>query len=373
MNPELIKRPTLVLDEAKCRRNIRQMVQKAISQDLIFRPHFKTHQSHLVGSWFRDEGIQRIAVSSLAMASYFVSDGWKNITIAFPFNYREADLLDSLAGKAKIHQTILSLEAVKYLEKKLSNPVHIWVKIDTGARRTGISWDHHEQTDPIIDFLRNKENMQFCGFLVHAGHTYNARSKEEVFSIYQDSLQKLNFLRDRYRAVFPDLTISWGDTPSCSMIDKLDGIDEIRPGNFVFYDLMQEEIGSCTHDQIAVALACPVVAKHPERNAIILYGGGVHLSKESINFKGKQMFGRIALSEGNSWGPALEDAFIVSLSQEHGIIQANQGLMERLNPGDLVYVLPVHSCMTADLMQGYMLTDGQFADHMSGKMNKSWL
>jgi len=33
-------------------------------------------------------------------------------------------------------------------------------------------------------------------------------------------------------------------------------VDEIRPGNFVFYDLMQYRIGSCSVGQIAVAMAC---------------------------------------------------------------------------------------------------------------------
>ena len=58
---------------------------------------------------------------------------------------------------------------------------------------------------------------------------------------------------------------SIGDTPAMSVVDNFDVIDEIRPGNFVFYDVMQQNIGFCYFEDIAVALAVQVVAKHPER------------------------------------------------------------------------------------------------------------
>ncbi len=78
------------------------------------------------------------------------------------------------------------------------------------------------------------------------------------------------------------LKLSVGDTPGCSLLPDFPGVDEIRPGNFVFYDAEQLEIGSCASNQIAVALACPIVARHPERNEVVLYGGAIHLSKESF-------------------------------------------------------------------------------------------
>mgnify|MGYP003830392725 CR=1 FL=1 len=58
----MISKPTLVLNEQVCRNNIRQMAIKANQLNVSFRPHFKTHQSIEVGRWFRDYGIQKIAV-----------------------------------------------------------------------------------------------------------------------------------------------------------------------------------------------------------------------------------------------------------------------------------------------------------------------
>lgn len=45
-------------------------------------------------------------------------------------------------------------------------------------------------------------------------------------------------LRAKYRPLYPNIIISVGDTPGISAAKNLDGIDEIRPGNYVFYDVM---------------------------------------------------------------------------------------------------------------------------------------
>ena len=80
-----ITRPTLLLDEQKCRANIARMAEKASGNKLIFRPHFKTHQSLELGRWFKDYGVTSITVSSVEMAEYFSSE-WNDITFAFPLN-----------------------------------------------------------------------------------------------------------------------------------------------------------------------------------------------------------------------------------------------------------------------------------------------
>ena len=75
---EHIRKPTLFLDEVKCRANIRMMSEKAKANGVIFRPHFKTHQSVEIGNWFREEGTQAITVSSVGMAGYFAKAGWRD-------------------------------------------------------------------------------------------------------------------------------------------------------------------------------------------------------------------------------------------------------------------------------------------------------
>ena len=48
-----------------------------------------------------------------------------------------------------------------------------------------------------------------------------------------------------------------------------------------------------------------------------------------------------------------------SISQEHGIIKVSPEYYDSLEVGNLIGILPVHSCMTADLMKCYKTTDGK--------------
>ena len=52
-------------------------------------------------------------------------------------------------------------------------------------------------------------------------------------------------LRKKYSVKYPDIIISVGDTPGISAAKNLEGIDEVRPGNYVFYDVMQARMGNC--------------------------------------------------------------------------------------------------------------------------------
>ena len=127
-----IKEPTVMIDEEKCRRNIERIANKAKRNDLIFRPHFKTHQSAEIGNWFRDYGVNSITVSSIKMAKYFADNGWKDITIAFPVNVLEADDINELAGVIKLNVLIVDLEALNILQNKISNELGVFLKIDVG-------------------------------------------------------------------------------------------------------------------------------------------------------------------------------------------------------------------------------------------------
>ena len=162
---------------------------------------------------------------------------------------------------------------------------------------------------------------------------------------------------------FPGVELSVGDTPTCSVVEDLSDVDEIRPGNMVFYDLKQYRIGSCSQEDIAIAVACPVVAKHEERNEIILYGGAVHLSKDALSRDdGAVHYGLVTVLGENGWGPAIEGAYVSSLSQEHGVVKANGQLLCQVDVGDVLLVLPVHSCLTANLLKRYLTLDGEIIE-----------
>jgi len=360
-----IIRPTLVLDKAVCLRNIERMAKKAASLNLRFRPHFKTHQSSKIGEWFRQFGVKAITVSSVQMAEYFAAAWWNDITIAFPVNILEIENINRLAAQIKLGLLVENTEAAEFLTKHVLFPVDVWIKIDTGNYRTGIEPHDYKQVEMVIQKLSEGKNLNFKGFLTHSGHTYSAHSTDEIFNRHFDALLKLKFLKQRLSGQIPDIEISMGDTPAATLCTNFNSVDEIRPGNFVFYDLMQQNLGVCTFDDIAVKMVCPVVAKHVLRNEIVIHGGAVHFSKDSItNIDGKEMFGRIIMTTDGEKIMLDQMNYLSKLSQEHGTLKVAHNQFKNFNVGDLVEIIPVHSCLTANLMGHYRTSDGKLIEMM---------
>ena len=360
----MIRVPTLFLDPVRCKKNIAKMAAKARRNNVAFRPHVKTHQSLEVARWLKEEGVAKITVSSLKMAAYFAQE-WDDITVAFPTNILEIETINSLASKIQLNLCVENVEVLEFLKNHLKAPVGIFLKMDIGYNRTGIEVDRFSLIDQLLSQMDQTPMLQFKGFLGHAGHSYQCRSKEAIEAVHQTSKEKFLILKSHYQEQYPELTLSYGDTPSCSVSEDFTGIDEIRPGNFIFYDLTQNIIGSNELDEIAVAMACPVVAKHPDRNEIVIYGGGVHLSKDRVEDpETGVIFGRIAEKKGSGWGACIPNMHLKSLSQEHGIVSVPKETMRDYAIGDLLWVLPVHSCMAADLMKEFHTPDGAILSAM---------
>lgn len=356
----VITKPTLLLDENKARRNLNLFIEKIVSQNILFRPHFKTHQSIEIGRWFLDKGISKITVSSVEMAEYFANNGWNDILIAFPVNLREIESITNLSKSISLSLLVESIESIEFLNKMISHPIQVWIKIDVGAGRTGIAWKNLQYIEAIARIVQSSKNMSLSGILTHAGHTYHAAGKPEIKQIYQLSLERLltikNYLESQQLG---PIKISVGDTPSTSVVENFGEIDEIRPGNFLFYDVQQFMAGVCTISDIAVAVACPVVASHKYRQEATIYGGAIHFSKDYFQMEdGINAYGLAVEMAQDGWNDQKVIGYIKSLSQEHGVIKVNEGEMDKFQPGKIICILPAHSCLTVHALRDFINLDG---------------
>jgi len=352
-----IIKPTLILDEAKCKANIAFMADKARRHNLSLRPHFKTHQSLEIGRWFKDEGVSKITASSLDMAEYFAKE-WYDITVAFPVNILEIDTINRLASKVTLNVLVESVATAEFLIKHLKHSVNFLIKLNIGNGRTGLMPSNTETIDAILETTKDSDRLNFIGFLGHAGQTYKCRSKAEILKVNEVAKATIVNVKKQYQKQYPDLIVSYGDTPSCSVAEDFEGLDELRPGNFAFYDVMQVQIGDCTYNDIAVAMACPIVSIHKDRNQMVIYGGGIHFSKDRIDDNGRPVFGIVAQKTKSGWKDYIPNMYVRGLSQEHGVVSVPKTEIDNYSIGDIIYVLPVHSCMTADLMKRYTTTEG---------------
>ncbi len=359
-----ITSPTLLINENITRANIQRMADKAARHGKKLVPHWKTAQSHEIGKWAKEYGIKEVTASSIKLAEYLCGQGWENIHIAFPFNVLEIPRLNYLASTQSLSVQVVNAVTAQKLADGLTNPVGFFIEIDAGYGRTGVHISDFGTMEEILRIASLSDKLNFRGFYLHPGHTYYTPDKA---GIYEQSRQALHMLKIKYQSQFPDLVTRVGDTPGCAVTEDFGDVDELGPGNFVFFDLMQAELGSCTKEDISVCLAVPVVDISYERKEILIHGGGVHLAKDVlVDAAGNKNFGEVVFLNENGWTIPDDRSYLKSVSQEHGLIKASDSLLAKVQVGDLLGILPVHSCMTADCMGEYLSLDGRIIDHCEG-------
>ncbi len=359
-----IQRPTMLVDLQKARRNIAVMKAKADVNQVNLRPHFKTHQSTRIGELFREVGVKTITVSSVKMAEYFVQAGWQDVLIAFPLNWREMDIINRLAKKCTLAVLVDNASSMKFLSQNVQQPLGVWVKIDTGLHRTGIWWEAEEEILSLVTAIQNVPVLEYRGILTHAGHTYQTSSAGEAREYARTSRQamltvKSHLIEHGCQAGL----VSIGDTPGCRLMNDFAGVDEIRPGNFVFFDLEQWHLGACSEEEIAIALACPVVSKNTVRHELVLYGGAIHFAKETLNIDGCPVYGLMSEFEDGTFGNIRADCKLIKTTQEHGVLWVPEKIFNQYQIGDVVLMAPVHSCLMVQAMGEYV--DIQSGEHIS--------
>ena len=353
-----LTQPTLLLNVPQAQTNIGRMVAKTAAEGVAFRPHFKTHQSAAVGQWFRAHGVTRITVSSLRMATYFADAGWDDITVAIPVNVREMETINALAQRVKLGLLVEHPTTAAHLVRHITHPVQVWVEVDTGYGRTGLAHDDLPLLGHCIQTIIEAPHLHWAGLLTHAGHSYRAQSHAELVAVQQQTIGRMQAVQQfALGRGWGRGAISVGDTPTAVACTGWQGVDELRPGNFVFFDWMQAQIGVCSPADIAVAVACPIIATYPQRGQVVVHGGAIHLGKEAlVEENGRVVYGYLSLTP---FGEVYPTAALTSLSQEHGTLTiTDPALWPHLQVGQMVYIVPVHSCLTADLYDTYLGTDG---------------
>ena len=358
-----LRRATLLIDRHRAEANIARFVDRAAAAHVSLRPHFKTHQSAAVATWFRTAGLARATVSSLGQATYFADHGWSDLTLAISANPLEVADYSDLAARISLGLLVDNSETVARLASDLTSTIRIWLEVDVGHGRTGIPWHHAPRLADLAEQVTAAGNLELVGLLAHAGQTYAAADGGEAAAVFHATRERLQGCRDELaRTGFTGLLISAGDTPGFAAVADWTGLDEARPGNFVFHDLMQMAAGACTGQELACAVGCPVIGVYPERGEVVVHAGAVHLSKERLSDLHGDCFGCLMSLDEGGFGGLLEDWSLTNLSQEHGIVTARgtaaDNRLRQLRPGDLVLVAPVHSCLTCEQFGSYRTLDG---------------
>ena len=361
------KTPSLLLDLDRVRTNATRIRDIAERNGVRLRPHVKTHKCIEVARIQTAGHDGAITVSTLAEARVFSQNGFSDITYAVPVERGKfGEAIDIVHGGVKLNLLTDDGETVKQLDDAAGRAgvrFDVFLKIDCGTHRVGVE-PHTSEAVDIPRQLTDAANLNFAGILTHAGHSYDVKTVEEIKAVARHERDVMVELAERLRSMSIEVpTVSIGSTPTINLVDHLNGIDEIRPGNYIFFDGYQATLGSCSFDDCALTVLAAVVHRDVSRRKIVIDAGGIAMSKDH---------GPVALDPACGYGHVLDldgnETWmrVTSLSQEHGVIQADdKGTVEKFKVGDRLRVLANHSCMTAAQHSHYNVREG-------GKIVDKW-
>lgn len=360
-----LKTPCLILDLDRVRRNAERVSGIALRHGVRLRPHVKTHKCVEVARIQTAGHNGAVTTSTLAEARAFAAHGFDDITYAVPVEQGKfAEVIDIVKSSVRLNVITDDLETVRLLDQtaaKAGVNISVFLKVDCGYHRCGVEPDSPEALT-IPRAISKAKNLDLAGILTHAGHSYHAGSTEEIAAVARQERDVMVEIACRLRDDGIDVpTVSIGSTPTINHIDHLDGIDEIRPGNYIFYDAFQATLGSCTFDDCALTVLAAVTHVSRHHKKIIVDAGGIALSKDRgpVEFDAGCGYGRVLDLDGGELGLNVD-----SVSQEHGEVDvADDSVFDRLKVGSRVRILANHSCLTAAQHSHYnVLENGKIVD-----------
>jgi D-serine deaminase-like pyridoxal phosphate-dependent protein len=339
--------------------NLQRMQAAATARGLRLRPHAKTHKSLVLAQRQIAEGAVGICCAKLGEAEIMAAGGVEDIRLPYPLNPVNADRVVDLLERSRISFIVDDLDVAAGWSAAMAaarRSVDVLVKVDVGFHRCGIDPDAANAVDFIVR-VAEMPGLRFRGLLSHAGHGYGATSEAEVEATARSEATMMTTLADRVRESGVEVAeISVGATPTSRYSLQQPGLTELRPGNYIYYDRTQVALEAASWNDCALTVLARIVAK-PATNRIILDSGSKTLTNDiARGFVPMPGHGAVLDSIDGAQTPD-DDLLIERLSEEHATVRLRSG-DHRLRPGDLVRVIPNHSCVVSNLVDSIWMVDG---------------
>lgn len=327
--------PAVLIDLDKLEQNIQRMAAFAKAQRLHLRPHIKTHKIPQIAFLQLRAGAVGITCQKLGEAEIMAAAGIDDIFITYMIiGAPKLERLVQLKRRATICTAADSEEAIAPLAARMQREGlqhEIMIEVNTGLNRCGVL--PGEPVLALVQRLQQYPSLKLRGIFTHEGQAYHFPNPDERERVALQAAEEMRRTAELLRAHgHPCEVVSVGSTPSALLIDKAEGVTELRPGNYVFYDRTQLKLGACTEDQIAASVLATVVSRPAPDRAIVDAGNKTMCTDNAADFN-------------NTIGSVVgyPDLTFHYSSEEHGRMTSKTGVMN-LKVGDRLRLLPNHAC-----------------------------
>lgn len=348
--------PSLLLNLNQVEKNIDDIFTFAKNAGVSVRPHMKTHKSIEIAKRQLNAGAVGITVAKVGEAEVFIRKGITDVLIAYPLIAKQKlERVKQLMDRATITVAVDSKEQAMILNEFFSeeNRLNVWIKVNSGLNRIGV--EPNEEVVTLAKYIKSLQHLNLTGLFTHAGQSYAATSLEEIKQIGIDEANAIVTSADlceqagiyiKHRSV--------GSTPTFKYAGVVDGITEIRPGNAVFYDMVQVGLGVAKIEQCALKVLTRVVST--KSNRIVIDAGSKTLALDQGAHGNESI-------KGHGYVEQYPELTIERLSEEHGVIPLNKESDIKLN--EQLTIIPNHACTVANLFDYYVV-------HHNGKIIDKW-
>ena len=334
-----IDTPALLIDLDIMERNICRVAEYARKYDLRVRPHTKTHKSTAVGRRQLAAGAAGLTVAKVSEAEVMLGAAPPELLVAYPIiGHAKLERLVEVGRKTRVTVALDSLFAARQLsDAARAGQVTFGVlaETDVGLGRVGVC--PGEELLHLARGIERLPRLRFEGVAFYPGHI------KETGEGAQEALERLcGLLRSITeafrRAGMPLPLISGGSTPTLFRSHELPGLNEIRPGTYVFNDGNTVATGACTLADCAASILVTVVST-AHRGQVIVDGGSKTFSSDRLTGAAEITFGHVTDAPRAVFG---------KMNEEHGYIDVSRAARE-FAIGDRLRIIPNHVCTAMNL------------------------
>lgn len=347
INSDIIKgldTPTALVDMQTVRRNIIDMVNGLNKYGINHRPHIKTHKSSYLAKEQLRLGAKGITAAKLDEAEAMAAAGIDDIFIAFPqIGEIKLERLLALAKKVRMSTIVNSVEGARGLASLKGADIAVLVETDGGMGRGGVP------VEELDDFLSSIKGLplNIIGAMSYRGGIYGLTREEDYIAACKDEVQEMLtaaaiLKKHGYKAD----VLSSGSSFSGKFPKYLEGLTEVRAGNYIFNDVNQIAGGTAKEEDCALTVLAAVVGRACGGKRIIIDAGSKTLGADTCG-----------LRKGFGWVCGHPEYTIVKLNEEHGYIDIPEGAHHEI--GEKLRIVPNHSCITPNLLGALKGIDGE--------------
>jgi D-serine deaminase-like pyridoxal phosphate-dependent protein len=342
--------PALTVDLDVLDRNLKGMADYARAHDLRLRPHTKTHKAPWIAKEQLRLGAVGLTVAKPTEAEVMLEAEPSDLLVAYPtLGAEKMARLKRVAERTALSVSLDSLEAAEALSEA-GVKAKVLVEFDAGLGRVGVDV---AQLPGLVEKIARLPHIEFDGLAFYPGHIKagGAEADEKIAALSALVEEAVHLVT---RVGLPPRVVSGGSTPSWPQSHLVRGMNEIRPGTYVFNDRNTIMSGICGLEDCAAVMVVTVVST-ARPGQILIDGGSKTFSSDRLNG-----------DTGVSHGLVLDapEAHFHKMNEEHGFVDVSKcGRSFRV--GEKLRVLMNHVCVAMNLAE-------RVHGHRGGVVEKSW-